>query len=130
MQTLLQKLITERMAEGKSYRDIEHECGVNNVSIAQYHKGAVPRGKNLAMLAKYFRISDFWLLVEPADQAVVTFKRPQEQITQRQRVNDGLFVLFSEQEQDEIIDIMMARLRKLRNPQPTLPDVDEKKSEH
>lgn len=65
----LQILITEKMAEGKSYRQIERECGVNRVSIHQYHYGMIPTGKNLAILAKYFKI-DFWLLVEKPEKPV------------------------------------------------------------
>jgi transcriptional regulator with XRE-family HTH domain len=59
----LQGLITEKVKEGKSYRDIENECGINHVSISQYHKGVTPNGKNLAILADYFRL-DYWELVE------------------------------------------------------------------
>jgi len=66
--TKLVDLITEKITEGKSYRDIEHESGVNHVSISQYHKGTEPNGKNLAKLATYFRC-DFWDLVKKDDEA-------------------------------------------------------------
>ena len=59
----LQVLITDKLREGKSFRQIAEESGVNHVSISQYHKGIEPDGKNLAKLAKYFRV-DFWELVE------------------------------------------------------------------
>lgn len=59
----LQLLITEKMAEGKSYRDIEHDTGVSHVSLSKYHKGSTPDGKNLAVLSKYFRV-DFHELLE------------------------------------------------------------------
>jgi transcriptional regulator with XRE-family HTH domain len=68
MLNLLQELITEKMSEGKSFRDIEHETGVSHVSIGKYHKGSTPDGKNLAILAKYFN-QDFYVLlasVKPA----------------------------------------------------------------
>lgn len=100
----LQILITEKMSEGKSYRQIERECGVNRVSIHQYHYGMIPTGKNLAMLAKYFKI-DFWLLVEKPVKPVKSVKRDNMQTRHEWEVR--LFV-------DEIMKLSpVARARLL-----------------
>ena len=64
----LQTLITAKFNEGKSYNRLESEIGVNHVSLSQYHKkGVAPSGKNLALLAKYFRV-DFWDLLEEVNE--------------------------------------------------------------
>ena len=44
----LQVLITDKLREGKSFRQIAEESGVNHVSISQYHKGIEPDGKNIS----------------------------------------------------------------------------------
>jgi phage repressor protein C with HTH and peptisase S24 domain len=49
-------MIGLKLAEGKTYRQIGSECGINHVSIGQYHKGITPDAKNLALLAKYLRV--------------------------------------------------------------------------
>lgn len=63
--TVLQELITSELSEGNSYNQLAHKIGINHVSIGQYHKGVAPSGKNLAKLAKYFRV-DFWILSDKA----------------------------------------------------------------
>jgi transcriptional regulator with XRE-family HTH domain len=66
--TLLQQLLEEKLAEGKSYRRISEKCHVNYVSLSKYHQGkATPEGKNLALLAKFFNV-DYWLLLEDAQE--------------------------------------------------------------
>lgn len=62
----LQQCIGEKLAAGKSFRDMEHESGVSHVSISKYHKGATPDGKNLAKLGKYFHV-DYFTLLDPVD---------------------------------------------------------------
>lgn len=65
----LQVLITSKLAEGKSYRRIADEAGLNHVSISKYHSDKVtPDGKSLAKLAKYFNV-DFWDLLEDVNEA-------------------------------------------------------------
>lgn len=57
-------LITEKLAENKSYRRIAEECGLNHVPLGRYHRNEVePDGKTLAVLGKYFNV-DFWELME------------------------------------------------------------------
>ena len=71
----LQKLITDKLVSGKSYRRIEEECGVNHVSLSQYHKGLIPEGKNLAILGRYFGV-EYWRLVEAVDTEASSAERP------------------------------------------------------
>lgn len=62
--TRLQHLIGNELSEGKTYRQIALDIGLNHVSISQYHKGIIPDAKNLAILSKYFRINFADLLIE------------------------------------------------------------------
>jgi len=64
----LQKLIHEKLQEGKSFRQLGKECGINHVSLSQYYKGLEPDGKNLAILGKYFRVN-FYDLLELGDNS-------------------------------------------------------------
>lgn len=51
----LQRMITEKLESGKSYRRIGEECKIDHVSVSRYHQGlSTPNGKNLAILEKYF----------------------------------------------------------------------------
>lgn len=53
----LQKLISDKLDEGKSLRQIAHESGVEYTSVSNYyHRNVEPRGKNLGLLATYFRV--------------------------------------------------------------------------
>lgn len=77
---LLQHLISEEMANGKSYRKIGEKCSppINHVSISQYHRGEVaPDGKNLAVLSKYFNVNFEDLLDEykkSIDKNIISFR--------------------------------------------------------
>lgn len=54
---MLQKLIGDKVEGGKSLRRIAEESGVEYTSISNYyHRNVEPRGKNLALLARYFNI--------------------------------------------------------------------------
>ena len=72
---MLQKLLAEKLAEGKSYRRMEEECGVSHNSLSDYHqKGKIPHhGKNLALLARYFNVGIESLLDTVHDSSVSGF---------------------------------------------------------
>lgn len=76
--TLLQRLIQSKIDEGKSYREIGAESGVNYSSVANYHRNPVePTGKNLGLLANYFGVH-YSLLVEdylPSEWAMSPIKK-------------------------------------------------------
>lgn len=53
---ILQKLIQNEKNEGKSLRQISKDSGVEYTSISNYyHHNVEPRGKNLGLLATYFK---------------------------------------------------------------------------
>lgn len=75
---MLQKLIDDRVKDGKSLRRIAEESGVEYTSISNYyHRNVEPRGKNLALLAKYFRIHFAELMDDyvPADMHLSPLKK-------------------------------------------------------
>lgn len=54
---LIQKLINDKMLEGKSRTRIAEEAGVSKTAIHNYyHNSAAPEGKSLVLLAKYFNV--------------------------------------------------------------------------
>lgn len=62
---VLQKLIHDAKENGKSLRRIADESGVEYTSVSNYyHRNVEPRGKNLGMLADYFKVPFYDLLDE------------------------------------------------------------------
>jgi len=99
----LQELIGGKLAEGKSYRRIGEECGIDHVSVSNYHrKGKIPQhGKNLALLAKYFRTPIDELLEEVKPSGPPHYPASPEHMLLEQEVAD-----LSETEQLEVIVIL------------------------
>jgi SOS-response transcriptional repressor LexA len=62
---LLQKLIKDAVDEGKSLRRIAIESCVEYTSVSNYyHRDVEPRGKNLGLFSKYFKVPFYDLLDE------------------------------------------------------------------
>lgn len=103
MPTMLQKLITKSLEEGKTYRAIEKECGVDHSNLSRYHtKGTTPDSKNLVMLAKYYGVEFHELLEE-----VTTMKNG---VKPSQLFIEGLVRRANERQRERIIKAVMAIL--------------------
>lgn len=68
---MLHKLISQKVAEGKSLRQIAKESGVEYTSVHNYYHRpeTEPRGKNLKLLADYFGVHFADLVDDVEDQS-------------------------------------------------------------
>ena len=72
----LQKLIEDKKREGFSLRRIAKESGVEYRSLYNYFKsGTEPRGKNLRLLAEYFKVEFYELLEDYTGEKISQTRR-------------------------------------------------------
>jgi transcriptional regulator with XRE-family HTH domain len=78
---LIQKLIDDKMKEGKSRTQIAKEAGVTKTALhTYYHNSAKPKGKSLVALANYFNYT-FDELMEPVDENKIIHDHRKDDIT-------------------------------------------------
>lgn len=114
----LQELLEESLANGQSFRSMSEKCGINHVSLSQYHKGLDPDPKNLAVLSKFFRV-DLAELADSEENERVSDPRRQHS-TEIKLIVDELDGMDS----TELLELLL-KIRKERGARNVIPQTSD-----